>query len=255
MLWPSTRLWKSYHLSSNAPMLLPMHRPAEFGWGRGAVLPCWAAAELDPRKRNYSGRQPARTNTESWVSAATDPQWHKACPWALLWLPGGCVWALPSHPSGPSRVSARAMEPARRAEAGMHEHQNKAASVRFQARALWEYPFNKDFEAFRFLFRLFVFAGSSKKISFVFCWYLIFSRIPTISQEGSLSLPNNNKISVYCSSLLYIFFSSRTSVLCILLHSPLTLFFSAALCFYVSQEGLILYSCVLLARSLTCANY
>lgn len=67
--------------------------------------------------------------------------------------------------------------------------------------------------------------------------------------------PNNNKISVHSPILFYVFFSSKTSVLCILLHSPLTLFFSAAPCFYVSQEGLILYSCVLLARSLTCANY
>lgn len=94
-----------------------------------------------------------------------------------------------------------------------------------------------------------------------FCLLLVFHffpythNLPRGSPLPSPPPPNNNKISVHSPTLLYIFFSSRTSVLCILLHSPLTLFFSAAPCFYVSQEGLILYSCVLLARSLTCANY
>lgn len=257
MLRPSTRLRKSYHLSSSAPMLLPTHRPAEFGWGRfchAEQLQDWTLA----REIILVGSQQEQILRAGFLQPQTHndtkllPRLCSACAVAL-WEP------CPSIPPA-SAVSApcphtRAVWSARTAEAGRHEHQNKAALVQFQARSLREYPFNKDFEAFGFLFRLFAFAGSSKKINFVFCWYLTFSHIPTICQEGSLSLPNNNKILVCCSTLLYIFFSSRTSVLCILLHSPLTLFFSAAPCFYVSQEGLILYSCVLLARSLTCANY
>lgn len=90
-----------------------------------------------------------------------------------------------------------------------------------------------------------------------FCLLLVFHFFPYIHNLPRRSpLPQIIIKSLYVLQPYFTYFSllrkMYSTYFCIL---PLTLFFSAAPCFYVSQEGLILYSCVLLARSLTCANY
>lgn len=114
-------------------MLLPMHRPIEFGWGRGRFchaeqLQNWTLT----REIILVGSQ----EEQILGAAATDPQSHNASPSDLLCLLNACVRGCPpitSASSGSRRPghTQKRWESARRAEAGMHEHQNKAGLVQF----------------------------------------------------------------------------------------------------------------------------